>query len=188
MLFGIGDGGGGPTRSHLERMQRIKDVRGLPRVSQRSPVEFFAALEEDAQRSAVSNSAGFADGAYSTPEAAAPPGGLPSVSLPQQPASLLPAIGGGLPKWVGELYFERHRGTYTTQGATKRGNRLCQTALHDAELLAVAAAAATAADGRSSCGFVYPKAELERLWKLVLLNQFRKCHTPSLLHMAQIRK
>ena len=58
---------------------------------------------------------------------------------------------------------ERHRGTYTTQGATKRGNRLCQVGLHDAEMLSVAAAAV---------GVPYPQEELERLWKIVLLNQF----------------
>jgi hypothetical protein len=68
----------------------------------------------------------------------------PSLLVSPQPGpSALPAaIGGGLPKWVGELYFERHRGTYTTQAATKRSNRLCQTALHDAEMLAVGECAA----------------------------------------------
>ena len=57
---------------------------------------------------------------------------------------------------------ERHRGTYTTQGATKRGNRLCQVGLHDAEMLSVAATAV---------GVPYPQEELERLWKIVLLNR-----------------
>src|SRR5689334_23614365 len=28
-----------------------------------------------------------------------------------------------LPVWVGELYLEYHRGTYTTNGPIKRGNR-----------------------------------------------------------------
>ena len=36
--------------------------------------------------------------------------------------------------WVGELYLELHRGTYTTQAATKRGNRRAEFALRDAEL------------------------------------------------------
>ena len=38
--------------------------------------------------------------------------------------------------WSGELYLESHRGTYTTQGATKRDNRRGELALRDAELWA----------------------------------------------------
>ena len=64
------------------------------------------------------------------------------------------------PVVVGELYFEYHRGVYTSQAAVKRGNRRCEQALHDAELLAVAR------------GGAYPREELDRLWKLLLLQQF----------------
>ncbi len=63
------------------------------------------------------------------------------------------------PVVVGELYLEYHRGTYTTQAAVKRGNRVCETLLHDAEFLATVAGD-------------YPRAELDRLWKLLLLQQF----------------
>jgi len=35
----------------------------------------------------------------------------------------------------GELYFELHRGTYTTQAALKHHNRLCEFLLRDAEML-----------------------------------------------------
>ena len=38
--------------------------------------------------------------------------------------------------WVGELYFENHRGTYTSQAAVKLGNRRCEEKLHDLEFLA----------------------------------------------------
>lgn len=69
-----------------------------------------------------------------------------------------------LPVVVGELYLELHRGTYTTQGAIKRGNRRCEAVLHDAEFLA---AAVTRLAARP-----YPQAELERLWKRLLVNQF----------------
>ena len=65
-----------------------------------------------------------------------------------------------VPVWVGELYFEFHRGTYTTQAAAKKGNRRSEVLLHDAELLACVA--------RED----YPRAELEGAWKKVLLNQF----------------
>lgn len=34
LLVGIGDGGGGPGRDHLERLERAKDFAGLPKVEQ----------------------------------------------------------------------------------------------------------------------------------------------------------
>ena len=42
-----------------------------------------------------------------------------------------------LPVWEGELYFEYHRGTYTSMGRNKRSNRRCEQLLMDAELLEV---------------------------------------------------
>ena len=36
--------------------------------------------------------------------------------------------------WAGELYLEYHRGTYTSQAATKLGNRRAEFALRDCEL------------------------------------------------------
>ncbi|MFV0400554.1 MAG: alpha-mannosidase [Oscillospiraceae bacterium] len=65
--------------------------------------------------------------------------------------------------WAGEFYFEYHRGTYTSMGRNKRGNRKSELALMDLELLSVLA---------EPTGIAYPAAELERLWKMVLLNQF----------------
>jgi len=115
LLFGLGDGGGGPTRAMLETLRRAGDLQGVPRTRSRTSDEFFAALETE-------------------------PGRRPTV--------------------LGELYLEYHRGTYTSQARTKRGNRLAEAALHDAEFLCAAA------DGP------YPRAEFERLWKLLLLNQF----------------
>ena len=60
----------------------------------------------------------------------------------------------------GELYFELHRGTYTTQARTKLRNRLAQRALHDAEMWSVGA------------GGAYPTEALTGLWRTLLLNQF----------------
>ena len=37
------------------------------------------------------------------------------------------------PVWVGELYLELHRGTYTSQAKNKRGNRKSEFLLRDAE-------------------------------------------------------
>ena len=69
------------------------------------------------------------------------------------------------PVWFGELYFEMHRGTYTSQARTKQGNRRCEALLREAELWSVAAFGASAATG-------YPADELDRIWKEVLLHQF----------------
>jgi alpha-mannosidase len=65
-----------------------------------------------------------------------------------------------LTTWVGELYFELHRGTYTSQSRTKRLNRRAEQALREAEVWSVAAARG------------YPVGELEVAWKRLLLNQF----------------
>ncbi|HEX8551624.1 MAG TPA: alpha-mannosidase [Abditibacteriaceae bacterium] len=119
MLFGYGDGGGGPNKTMFETLRRAKDLQGLPRTQMRTSDEFFEVLE-----------AGITD----------------------------------RPVMVGELYFEYHRGTYTTQGATKKGNRRGEFLLHEIEFLATVAA--------REKGFVYPVEELDRLWKLLLLNQF----------------
>ncbi|MTD17195.1 alpha-mannosidase [Nakamurella sp. YIM 132087] len=40
--MGWGDGGGGPTREMLDRAARLADLAGSPRVSIRTPAEFFA--------------------------------------------------------------------------------------------------------------------------------------------------
>jgi alpha-mannosidase len=114
LVYGFGDGGGGPTREMLERLRRMRDLQGLPRVRTATSDEFFGALEaERASRPTV----------------------------------------------VGELYFEYHRGVYTSQAFVKRGNRVCEQLLHDAEFLG----AARGDDARE---------ELDGLWKLLLLQQF----------------
>lgn len=118
LLFGYGDGGGGPTEEMLERVHRLRDVAGLPDLQVRTPTEFFARCEADLKDPTV---------------------------------------------WSGELYFELHRGTYTTQAANKRDNRRCEEALHDLEFLATLA---------WMRGGAYPHDEINALWRTVLLNQF----------------
>jgi alpha-mannosidase len=71
-----------------------------------------------------------------------------------------------LPVWVGEMYLELHRGTYTSQARTKKGNRRSEHLLREAELWCATAAV------RTGGTFPYPAAELKRLWRLVLLQQF----------------
>ncbi|MGX9295281.1 alpha-mannosidase [Tsukamurella paurometabola] len=67
-------------------------------------------------------------------------------------------------RWVGELYLEFHRGTYTSQANTKQGNRRSEHLLREAELWAATAAV--------RAGFDYPAEELEEIWHIVLLQQF----------------
>jgi alpha-mannosidase len=69
-----------------------------------------------------------------------------------------------VPRWVGELYLEYHRGTYTSQARMKRANRTAERDLHNAEWLASMAL--------YLCGQAYPSEELDGAWKLTLLNHF----------------
>lgn len=128
VLFGKGDGGGGPNRAMLERLARMKDVQGLPKVEIGDVNEFYERLEKGSR---------------------------------------------DLANWKGELYFELHRGTYTTQADTKKSNRKSEFLLRDVEFLAaVGMWAGSKGPKGERAGFRYPKEEIERLWKLVLLNQF----------------
>ena len=53
MVFGIGDGGGGPGEEHLERLERLKNFAGLPPVKQEWTIDFFRKWETEADRFAV---------------------------------------------------------------------------------------------------------------------------------------
>ena len=68
------------------------------------------------------------------------------------------------PKWVGELYLEMHRGTYTTQAANKKNNRKCEYLYQDAESAASCAMLLT--------GAAYPVKKLSDGWHTILKNQF----------------
>jgi alpha-mannosidase len=125
LIYGHGDGGGGPTREMLERLRFSADTDGIVRQRTGSPAQFFA--EVDGEIAATS-----------------------SVDLP---------------RWRGELYFEMHRGTYTSQAKTKAGNRAAENLLREAEWLCVMAAGVDPEGG-------YPSERLERLWKDVLILQF----------------
>lgn len=69
-----------------------------------------------------------------------------------------------LPQWVGELYLEYHRGTYTSVGKNKRKNRKCELLLRDLELFGCFAEA----EGLES----YPGSLIRESWEKVLLHQF----------------
>lgn len=65
--------------------------------------------------------------------------------------------GAPVPTWRGELYFETHRGTLTSQLRTKAGNRLCERLLREVELW-------SATLGR--------RPDIDRIWRDVLTQQF----------------
>ncbi|MBE0696489.1 MAG: alpha-mannosidase, partial [Anaerolineaceae bacterium] len=50
MLFGIGDGGGGPGEEHLERIGRIRNLAGLSPVCQEPAARLFPRLAREASR------------------------------------------------------------------------------------------------------------------------------------------
>ncbi|KAJ1643845.1 Glycoside hydrolase, 38 vacuolar alpha mannosidase [Coemansia asiatica] len=136
-LYGNGDGGGGPLRSMLERLRRMQDVDGLPRVKQAHPREFYKHVEDTARE---------------------------------------------LVSWKGELYFELHRGTYTSQSNNKRWNRQSEFLLRDAEMLCTVAHIRSLANNNSE--FEYPSDEFTRLWRMVCLNQFHDVLPGSAINMV----
>lgn len=69
-----------------------------------------------------------------------------------------------LPIWKGELYFEFHRGVYTSIAFNKKNNRKSEILLHNAELWSSIAEKLLKRE--------YPSAELKELWKKLLVNQF----------------
>ena len=66
--------------------------------------------------------------------------------------------GDAAPVWVGEMYLEKHRGTFSSQLGTKQGNRDCERLLHELELWSVAR-------GLRPAG-------IDDLWRRVLTQQF----------------
>lgn len=73
-----------------------------------------------------------------------------------------------LPTWVGELYLETHRGTYTTHADVKKGNRLCELALREAEIWGTLARCAS---GQPD-GLLDLARSLRGAWEITLLHQF----------------
>ncbi|KAF5347291.1 hypothetical protein D9756_009971 [Leucocoprinus leucothites] len=140
LVFGNGDGGGGPLFRMLENLRRLRAVtnthRELPPVSMGHSVdEFFKDIEQSTEE------------------------------------------GKTLPNWHGELYLEFHRGTYTSHGSIKKGNRHSEILLRDAEHLATLASL-------SSDGYAYPKGKIDENWEKVLLNQFHDVLPGSAIGMV----
>ncbi len=79
-----------------------------------------------------------------------------------------------LPVWNGEMYYEFHRGTYTSQANNKKNNRKCEFILRNAEMLSVLA--------MKACSVQYPYEELLACYKKLLINQFHDILPGSSIH------
>ena len=96
--------------------------------------------------------------------------GAPMVAL-EPPAAFFAAVEADpapLPVWTGDLYLEKHRGTFTSQAGIKRGNRKGEAALQAAELWTAALSCGPGGTGRAA----EVRGELEAAWRLLLTNQF----------------
>ena len=79
-----------------------------------------------------------------------------------------------LPVWDGELYYENHRGTFTSQSFVKKNNRKGEILLRNAEMANALACLLTE--------FSYPKEKTEETWKLLLINQFHDILPGTSIH------
>jgi alpha-mannosidase len=120
-LYGIGDHGGGPTRTMLDRANRLRDPNTVfPTIDFSTAKEFFADLNQE----------------------------LPNLKVPT---------------WKDELYFEYHRGVYTSQADTKQRIRRDEELMLDAEKYASLA---------SLYGRPYAQDQFELTWKNLLFDHF----------------
>jgi alpha-mannosidase len=120
-LYGIGDHGGGPTRTMLDQANRLRDPNTVfPKIDFTTAKAFFADLNQE----------------------------LTSLTVPT---------------WKDELYFEYHRGVYTSQADTKQRIR------HDEELMLDAEKYASVA---SLFGRPYAQDQFELAWKNLLFDHF----------------
>jgi len=120
-LYGVGDHGGGPTRSMLDNANRLRAPEVVfPRLEFSTATGFFNDLERK----------------------------LPNMQVPV---------------WNDELYFQYHRGVFTTQSETKRRIRRSEGTLLNAEKLASLAKLEQKP---------YPQEEMQRAWKRLLFDHF----------------
>jgi alpha-mannosidase len=120
-LYGIGDHGGGPTRTMLDQANRLRDPNTVfPKIDFSTAKEFFADLNHE----------------------------LPNLKIPV---------------WKDELYFEYHRGVYTSQADTKQRIRRDEQLMLDAEKFASLA---------SLFDRPYAQDQLDLAWKNLLFDHF----------------
>jgi alpha-mannosidase len=144
-LFGVGDHGGGPTRTMLdEGIHWMEPNKVVPKEEFGTALPYFQSVQAQLNPdSPVWDYTTLAKG---------------DTQLPT------PAEGQiSIPTWNSELYFEYHRGVFTTQAAHKRDMRDSEEWTLNAEKYAALAWL----DGKR-----YPADELNDAWRKVLFNQF----------------
>ena len=119
LVYGVGDGGGGPGEAQLEFVKREKSLSGLNVVKQGKAEEFFDDLATNYYEK--------------------------------------------LPSYQGELYLEKHRGTYTSQARNKYYNRKLEKDLHNIEWLSVIAQVNQ---------IEVDQERIDKIWQEILLYQF----------------
>ena len=120
-LYGVGDHGGGPTRTMLDTATRwMQPDVVFPNLQFSTANAFFADLHPK----------------------------LPNMNIPV---------------WRNELYFEYHRGVFTTQAETKKRIRNTEELLLNAEKFSAFA---------TLFGRPYPSADFDRGWKDLLFDDF----------------
>lgn len=99
--------------------------------------------------------------------------GLPRARMghPQEFFAEVEPIRDELPTYCDELYYENHRGTYTSQGFIKKGNRKNEFLLSRIEMAGI-------------FGGGYDKEVLQELWLLLLKNQFHDILPGTSIHEA----
>ncbi|ODV80623.1 glycoside hydrolase family 38 protein [Suhomyces tanzawaensis NRRL Y-17324] len=140
LLYGHGDGGGGPSEEMIEKIRRC---RGLANTTGAIPSVHLNTTVDDFYEHILDHSNQGAD----------------------------------LPTWVGEIYLEFHRGTYTTQAKTKKLVRFGEIKLHDLELVAGLISA-------TDPSYKYPAAEIQALWEDLCLCQFHDVIPGSCIGMV----
>ncbi len=127
LVYGWGDGGGGPTADMLEQQRRLSyGLPSIPKTRMSTLAEHLKTVEANFEKNCREI--------------------------------------GRIPKWVGELYLEFHRGTYTSMAKNKRYNRKSEMLLQKLESLA----AINSVIKGEECY----KEDLYSMWDTVLLNQF----------------
>ena len=134
--YGIGDGGGGPTKEMLEYQRRM--TKGIPGIPVVKP-DFLLPTLQAAEAKFMEN----------------------CKKLRRTPT------------WVGELYLEIHRGTYTSIAKVKKGNRKAEQMLQKAEAFSYL---------DRYFGGSYDADGLYAAWRKTLHNQFHDILPGSSIH------
>ena len=144
-LYGVGDHGGGPTRSMLDGgLHWMQTDKVVPKSEYGVSLPYFKDVESKV--SADSPTWNYESLAANGPLLVDPPAGQITV-----------------PTWKDELYLEYHRGVFTTQAQHKKSMRDSEEWMLNAEKYSSLAWL----DGQK-----YPQTELNDAWKKVLFNQF----------------